>query len=165
MASNSISARKVNTSVFRRRKYTEDISMTFPIAINVSTRDLLFGGWQKKFDVNVCKQISSLRLVFSKTNCNCNIWGTFLSAFVVLGKCFSFCGAVICQDTSSWQHAVNHTCVDEVIIIWTSSRSTCVFIVVIRPLSTRLIQPNFHVSLSHRRSTTLSLETKNLFTW
>ena len=33
------------------------------------------------------------------------------------------------------------------------------FTVVIRPLSTRLIKPNFHVS----RSTTLSLETRNLF--
>ena len=34
---------------------------------------------------------------------------------------------------------------------------------VIQPLSTRLIKPNFHVSLSNRRSTTVSLETRNLF--
>ena len=33
---------------------------------------------------------------------------------------------------------------------------------VIRPLSTRLIKPNFPVSLSHRRRTTVSLETRNL---
>ena len=36
------------------------------------------------------------------------------------------------------------------------------FTVVIRPLSTRSIKPNFLVSLSHRRSTTDSLETRNL---
>ena len=34
---------------------------------------------------------------------------------------------------------------------------------VIRPLSTLLIKPNFHVSLSHRRSATFSLESSNLF--
>ena len=39
------------------------------------------------------------------------------------------------------------------------------FTAVIRPLSTRLIIPNFHVSLSHRRSTTVSLETRILFNW
>jgi len=33
--------------------------------------------------------------------------------------------------------------------------------VVIQPLSTRLIKPNFCFDLSHRRSTTVSLETKN----
>jgi len=33
--------------------------------------------------------------------------------------------------------------------------------VVIQPLSTRLIQPNFCFDLSHRRSTTVSLETRN----
>ena len=31
--------------------------------------------------------------------------------------------------------------------------------VVIQPLPTRLIKPNFHVSLSHQHSTTVSLET------
>ena len=31
------------------------------------------------------------------------------------------------------------------------------FTAVIPPLSTRLMKPNFHVSLSHRRSTTVSL--------
>ena len=36
------------------------------------------------------------------------------------------------------------------------------FTVVIRPLSTRHIKPNFHVSLSQRRSTTVSLDTRNL---
>ena len=70
------------------------ISMTSPIAIyfcNMPTRVLLFGGQQMKCDVNVCKQISSLRLVFSKTNCNCNIGSTFLSAFFVdLGQIFLF---------------------------------------------------------------------------
>ena len=34
---------------------------------------------------------------------------------------------------------------------------------VIQPLSTRLIKPNFCFDLSHRRSTTVSLETRNLF--
>ena len=34
---------------------------------------------------------------------------------------------------------------------------------VIQPSSTRLIKLNFHVSLSHRRSTIVSLETRNLF--
>ena len=34
---------------------------------------------------------------------------------------------------------------------------------VFRPLSTRLMKSNFHVSLSHRHSTTVSSETKNLF--
>ena len=34
---------------------------------------------------------------------------------------------------------------------------------VISPLSTRLIKPNFCFDLSHRRSTTVSLETRNLF--
>ena len=33
--------------------------------------------------------------------------------------------------------------------------------VVIQPLSTRLIKPNFFFDLSHRRSTTVSLETRN----
>ena len=33
---------------------------------------------------------------------------------------------------------------------------------VIQPLSTRLIKPNFCFHLSHRRSTTVSLETRNL---
>ena len=33
---------------------------------------------------------------------------------------------------------------------------------VISPLSTRLIKPNFCFDLSHRRSTTVSLETRNL---
>ena len=37
------------------------------------------------------------------------------------------------------------------------------FTVVIQPLSTRLIKPNFCFDLSHRRSTTVSLETRNLF--
>ena len=37
------------------------------------------------------------------------------------------------------------------------------FTVVISPLSTRLIKPNFCFDLSHRRSTTVSLETRNLF--
>ena len=32
---------------------------------------------------------------------------------------------------------------------------------VIQPLSTRLIKPNFFFDLSHRRSTTVSLETRN----
>ena len=36
--------------------------------------------------------------------------------------------------------------------------------VVIQPLSTRLIKPNFCFDLSHRRSTTVSLETRNPFT-
>ena len=31
-----------------------------------------------------------------------------------------------------------------------------------RSLSTRVIKPNFPVSLSHRRNTTVSLETRNL---
>ena len=35
---------------------------------------------------------------------------------------------------------------------------------VIQPLSTRLIKPNFCFDLSHRRSTTVSLETRNSFT-
>ena len=35
--------------------------------------------------------------------------------------------------------------------------------VVIQPLSTRLIKPNFCFNLSHRRSTTVSLETRNSF--
>jgi len=35
--------------------------------------------------------------------------------------------------------------------------------VVIQPLSTRLIKPNFCFDLSHRRSTTVSLETRNSF--
>ena len=34
---------------------------------------------------------------------------------------------------------------------------------VIQPLSTRLIKPNFYFDLSHRRSTTVSLETRNSF--
>ena len=34
---------------------------------------------------------------------------------------------------------------------------------VIKPLSTRLIKPNFCFRLSHRRSTTVSLETRNRF--
>ena len=34
---------------------------------------------------------------------------------------------------------------------------------VIQPLSTRLIKPNFCSDLSHRRSTTVSLETRNSF--
>ena len=38
------------------------------------------------------------------------------------------------------------------------------FTLVIRVLSTYLIKPNFNVSLSHRRSTTVSLETRNLTT-
>ena len=38
------------------------------------------------------------------------------------------------------------------------------FTVVIQPLSTRLIKPNFCLDLSHRRSTTVSLETRNSFT-
>ena len=37
------------------------------------------------------------------------------------------------------------------------------FRVVIQPLSTRLINPNFCFHLSHRRSTTVSLETRNPF--
>ena len=37
------------------------------------------------------------------------------------------------------------------------------FTVVIQPLSTRLIKPNFCFHLSHRRSTTVSLETRNPF--
>ena len=37
------------------------------------------------------------------------------------------------------------------------------FTVIIRPLSTRLIKAKFRVSLSHRRSTTVSLETRILF--
>jgi len=36
--------------------------------------------------------------------------------------------------------------------------------VVIQPLSTRLIKPNFCFDLPHRRSTTVSLETRNPFT-
>jgi len=35
--------------------------------------------------------------------------------------------------------------------------------VVIQPLSTRLIKPNFCFDLSHRRSTTVSLETRNSY--
>ena len=35
---------------------------------------------------------------------------------------------------------------------------------VIQPLSTRLIKPNFCFDLPHRRSTTVSLETRNSFT-
>ena len=35
---------------------------------------------------------------------------------------------------------------------------------VIQPLSTRLIKPNFCFDLPHRRSTTVSLETRNPFT-
>ena len=38
------------------------------------------------------------------------------------------------------------------------------FTMVIRLPSTRFIKPNFHVSLSHRRSTTVSLETRNFLT-
>ena len=38
------------------------------------------------------------------------------------------------------------------------------FTVVIQPLSTRLIKPNFCFHLSHRRSTTVPLETRNPFT-
>ena len=34
-----------------------------------------------------------------------------------------------------------------------------------QPLSTRLINPNFCFHLSHRRSTTVSLETRNSFTY
>ena len=34
---------------------------------------------------------------------------------------------------------------------------------VIQPLSTRLIKPNFCFDLSHRRNTTVSLETRNSF--
>ena len=37
------------------------------------------------------------------------------------------------------------------------------FTVVIQSLSTRLIKPNFRFDLSHRRSTTISLETRNPF--
>ena len=37
------------------------------------------------------------------------------------------------------------------------------FRVVIQPLSTRLFKPNFCFDLSHRRSTTVFLETRNLF--
>ena len=37
------------------------------------------------------------------------------------------------------------------------------FTVVIRPLSTRLIKPDYPVSLSHRCRTTVSLETRNLY--
>ena len=37
------------------------------------------------------------------------------------------------------------------------------FIVAIRLSTTRLIKPNFHVSLSHRRCTTVSLEFRYLF--
>ena len=37
------------------------------------------------------------------------------------------------------------------------------FTVVIQHLSTRLIKPNFCFDLPHRRSTTISLETRNLF--
>ena len=37
------------------------------------------------------------------------------------------------------------------------------FTVAIQPLSTSFIKPNFHVSLSPQRSTTVSLETRNLF--
>ena len=37
------------------------------------------------------------------------------------------------------------------------------FTVAIQPLSTRLIKPNFCFHLSHRRSTTVSLETRNPF--
>lgn len=39
--------------------------------------------------------------------------------------------------------------------------------VVIRPLSTALIKPNVHVSISHWRGTTVSVETRNVFkiTW
>ena len=44
----------------------------------------------------VNKYLPYQRLVFSKTNCNCNIWSTFLSAFVDLDKFFSFCGAELC---------------------------------------------------------------------
>ena len=40
---------------------------------------------------------------------------------------------------------------------------TSAFTVVIQPLSTRLIKPNFCFDLSHRRSTTVSLETRNPF--
>jgi len=42
-----------------------------------------------------------------------------------------------------------------------------IFTVVVRPLSRRLLKPNFHAkkfSLSHRSSTTISLEIRNLFT-
>ena len=90
-----ISTRKVNTSVFRRRKCTDDIDDVTHcyLLLHVPTRVLMFGDWQMKCDVNVCKQTSSLRLVFFKTNCNCNIWSIFLSAFVDLDKFFSFCGA------------------------------------------------------------------------
>ena len=35
------------------------------------------------------------------------------------------------------------------------------FSVLIQPLSTRLIKPNFCFDLSHRRSTTVSLETRS----
>ena len=38
------------------------------------------------------------------------------------------------------------------------------FTVVIQPLSTRLIKPNFCFDLPHRRSTTVSLETRNPWT-
>ena len=37
------------------------------------------------------------------------------------------------------------------------------FMVVIQPLSTCLIKPNFCFDLSHRRSTTVSSETRNSF--
>ena len=36
--------------------------------------------------------------------------------------------------------------------------------VVIQPLSNRLMKPNLHVSLSHRRTNTVSLEIRNLLT-
>ena len=45
----------------------------------------------------------------------------------------------------------------------TQYQSTKSFTVVISLLSTRLIKPNFCFDLSHRRSTTVSLETRNLF--
>ena len=37
------------------------------------------------------------------------------------------------------------------------------FTVVIQPLSTRLLKPNFCFDLPHRRNTTVSLETRNPF--
>ena len=46
--------------------------------------------------------------------------------------------------------------------LWRSKRQLSKsFTVVIQPLSIRLIKPNFCFDLSHRRSTTVSLETRN----
>ena len=47
------------------------------------------------------------------------------------------------------------------LIIRSSQEDRVLLYIIIQPLSTRLIKPNFCFDLSHRRSTTVSLETRN----